>query len=50
MMDLLKELWLYAKLRRNWIVVPLFAFIVLLGFLLIFAEKSVFAPIIYTFF
>lgn len=44
------ELWKYIRGRRNWIIIPLFTFLVLLGFLIIFAETSVFAPIIYTFF
>lgn len=49
-LSIFKELWLYAKTHRRWWILPLVVFLVLLSFLVIFAETSVFAPIIYTLF
>lgn len=48
--DIFKELWLYVKKRKQWVIVPLMFFLIALGFLLVFAETSIFAPIIYTLF
>jgi len=49
-LSIFKELWLYMKIRKRWWIAPIIIFLVLIGFLIIFAETSVFAPIIYTLF
>lgn len=49
-MEIFKELWLYMKIRKKWWITPVITFLILLGFLIIFAETSVFGPIIYTLF
>jgi len=49
-LSFIKEVWLYIKIRKKWWIAPLILFFVFLSFLIIFAETSVFAPIIYTFF
>lgn len=49
-MEIFKELWLYIKIRKKWWITPVIIFLILFGFLIIFAETSVFGPIIYTLF
>jgi len=49
-MELLKEIWMYLKIRKKWWIAPVIVFLILLSFLIIFAETSVFAPLIYTLF
>jgi len=49
-MFLLKELWAYLKIRKKWWIAPVIIFLVLFSFLIIFAETSVFGPLIYTLF
>ena len=46
----LKELWDFLRARKKLWLLPLIAIMVVLGFLLIFAQGSVFAPFIYTLF
>lgn len=50
MLDLLKDLWEFLKIRKKFWLLPIFVVIVLLGGLLIFAQGSVVAPFIYTLF
>ena len=45
MMSLLRELWLYVRERKKYILAP-----VLLGGLLVLAQGSAVAPFIYTLF
>jgi len=49
-MGIFKELWLYMKIRKKWWITPIIVFLILLGFLIVFAETSVFGPLIYTLF
>lgn len=50
MLDLLKELWLYLKIRRNFIIVFVIIFLLILGVLVFLAESPVLAPFIYPIF
>ncbi len=50
MLDMLKDLWGFLKVRKKFWLLPLILVMVLLGALLIFAQTSVLAPFIYTIF
>jgi hypothetical protein len=50
MMDLLKDLWAFMRVRKKFWLVPMILVLVLLGALLFFAQTSVAAPFIYTLF
>lgn len=47
---LLKEIWEFLKFRKKFWLAPLVFFILLLGILLVAAEGSALAPLIYTIF
>lgn len=47
---LLKELWIFLRVRKKLWLAPVIFLIVLLGALLIAAQGSVIAPFIYTLF
>ena len=47
-MSLLKEFWLFLKVRKKWWLLPIIAVMLLLGTLLVFAQGSALAPFIYT--
>jgi len=49
-MELLKELWLFLRLRKKLWLAPIIVVMLMLGGLLILAEGSVVAPFIYTLF
>jgi hypothetical protein len=49
-MELLKELWLFLKVRKKFWLLPIIIIMLLLGLLLVVASGSVFAPFIYTLF
>ncbi len=49
-MSLLKEFWLFLKVRKKWWLLPIIIVMVLLGTLLVFAQGSALAPFIYTIF
>lgn len=48
--SLARELWAYMKVRKKWWLLPILTALVLLGFLLVFAQGSALAPFIYTIF
>lgn len=50
MMDVLKDLWDFLRIRKKFWLLPIIIVMVLLGTLLIFAQGSVVAPFIYTIF
>ncbi|MCE9624861.1 MAG: DUF5989 family protein [Deltaproteobacteria bacterium] len=50
MLDLMKDLWDFLKVRKKFWLLPIIVVVVLLGALLIFAQGSVVAPFIYTIF
>jgi hypothetical protein len=49
-MSLLKEFWLFLRVRKKWWLLPIIIVMVLLGGLLVFAQGSALAPFIYTIF
>ncbi len=49
-MSLLKEFWLFLRVRKKWWLLPIIIVMVLLGMLLVFAQGSALAPFIYTIF
>lgn len=48
--SLVREFWAYARVRKKWWLLPIVVALVLLGFLLVFAQGSALAPFIYTIF
>jgi hypothetical protein len=50
MMDFLKEMWLFLRVRKKLWLAPLITIMIMLGGLLIFVEGSVIAPFIYSIF
>ncbi len=49
-MSLLKEFWLFLRVRKKWWLLPIIIVMVLVGTLLVFAQGSALAPFIYTIF
>ncbi len=49
-MELIKELWLFLRVRKKLWLAPIIMIMFILGGLLILAEGSVVAPFIYTLF
>ena len=47
---ILPELWAFMRVRKKWWLGPIVIFLVLLSFLIVFAEGSALAPFIYTLF
>lgn len=47
---LLRELWLFLRVRKKFWMLPIIAVLLLVGALLIFAQGSALAPFIYTIF
>ena len=50
MLDLLKDIWAYMKLRRKFWLGPIIMVMVLLGALIVLTQGSAVAPFIYTLF
>jgi len=48
--SILKELWLFMKVRKKWWLGPVLVILVLLSMLIVFAEGSALAPFIYALF
>ena len=44
------EIWVFMRVRKKWWLGPIVIFLVLLSFLIVFAEGSALAPFIYTLF
>jgi hypothetical protein len=44
------ELWGFLRVRKKWWLTPIVVMMVLIGFLLIFAQTSALAPFIYAIF
>ncbi len=49
-MKTLVELWQFLKVRKKFWLLPLILFLLVLGFLLVFAGGTAVAPFIYTIF
>lgn len=49
-LSIVKEFWLFLRVRKKWWLAPIIIFLFLLGALIIFTEGSAVAPFIYTLF
>ena len=49
-MDMLKELWVFLRMRKKYWLWPIFVMMALLGVLIVLAQGSAVAPFIYTLF
>ena len=50
MLDLVKDLWDFMRVRKKFWLAPIIIVLLLLGALLVFAQGSAIAPFIYTLF
>lgn len=50
MLDLLKDLWGFMRVRKKFWLAPVILVMLLLGMLIVLAEGSAMAPFIYTLF
>ncbi|MEN8205305.1 MAG: DUF5989 family protein [Pseudomonadota bacterium] len=50
MLDLLKDLWDFLKIRKKFWLAPIILVLVLLGALIVLSQGSAVAPFIYTLF
>lgn len=50
MLDTLRDLWLFLKVRKKFWLLPILLVLLLVGSLLILTQGSVIAPFIYTLF
>jgi hypothetical protein len=50
MMDFLKDLWNFLKVRKKWWLAPLIIVLILMGLLIVLGGSSALAPFIYTLF
>lgn len=49
-LSIIKELWEFLRARKKWWLAPILFFLVTVGALLVLAEGSAVAPLIYTLF
>ncbi|MFT5660600.1 MAG: hypothetical protein ACI9TV_001242 [Sulfurimonas sp.] len=49
-MELLKEIWLFLKMRKKFWLLPVIIIMLLLGALIVLAQGTAIAPFIYTIF
>jgi hypothetical protein len=50
MIDFVKDLWMFMRVRKKFWMAPIIVIMVLLGALLVLAKGSAIAPFIYTLF
>ncbi len=50
MIELIKDLWLFMRIRKKFWLAPIIVIMLLLGVLIVLAEGSALAPFIYTLF
>jgi len=50
MTELVREFWLFLKIRRKWWLAPILIVLGLMGLLIVGTQGSVLAPFIYTLF
>jgi hypothetical protein len=50
MIEFLKDMWAFLKVRKKWWLAPIIIFMILLGALLIFGGSTAVAPFIYSLF
>ena len=48
--SVVREFWVFLRVRKKWWLMPILALLLLVGALLVFAQTSVLAPFIYTIF
>ena len=48
--SIVRELWLFMRVRKKWWLLPIIVVLLVVGALLIFAQGSALAPFIYTIF
>lgn len=48
--SIFKELFEYMRVRKKWVLAPFILLFVIFGIIIVFAQTSPFAPIIYTMF
>ncbi|MFQ5677617.1 MAG: DUF5989 family protein [bacterium] len=48
--SILREFWLFLKVRKKWWLTPIVFILLLLGSLIVFTQGSALAPFIYTLF
>ena len=48
--SLVRELWVYMRVRKKWWLLPLVVVLLLVGMLIALAQGSALAPFIYTIF
>ena len=49
-LSIIREFWDFLKARRKWLLAPIVILLILLGVLIVLAEGSAIAPLIYTLF
>ncbi|MFH1423774.1 MAG: DUF5989 family protein [Candidatus Nealsonbacteria bacterium] len=49
-LSIIKELWIFLKVRKKWWLMPVVILLIIFGALIVFAEGSALAPFIYTIF
>ena len=49
-LSILAEFWLFLRVRKKWWLTPIVLFLLMLSFLIVFAEGSALAPFIYALF
>ena len=50
MLSILRELWMFLRIRKKYWLIPMLLMMVLLGGLIVLSKGSVVAPFIYTLF
>ena len=50
LIDLVKDIWDYLKIRKKYWLAPLIIMLVFMGILIVFTQGSVVAPFIYSLF
>jgi hypothetical protein len=50
MLELVREFWLFLKVRKKWWLAPIVIVLGLVGALIVFTQGSALAPFIYTLF
>ncbi len=49
-LSIIKEFWMFLRVRKRWWLTPIIVMLLLLGLLIFFAQSSAVAPFIYTLF
>ncbi len=50
MLELLRDLWAFMRVRKKYWLLPIILFLLLFGLLIVFTQGSAVAPFIYTLF